>query len=474
MSHLVKGNANASEEIEFKWGCKEQNDGKNHDRQYYKSFTYDGVDYVLYDSVYVWCEGQPEPYIGKLIEIYETPRLEKKVKVVWYFHPRHVQRWLKGSHTLSNELFLGSGVGQGLYNVNPLETIAGKCDVVCTSKDKRNPQASIEEVKISDYVFYRTFDVENCRLSERFPDKIAGVEVGFFFNQRKHLEIGTPPKSNRNSNVAGKSNSSSKLERVDSSTAVKDKESVFRLPSANLGRPTNSSCSASGPCHLNKRKLQEFEVEASNKPTKRPKLDSSNWFKKQPWEVRMQKAKETGSLVLLENLDPSLTSLEVEDMVLDAFHKKASAKMIQCNAYSSPYNGQALVIFNSKADADFVITELETRCLMLEDVRPIVGSRPSLKAPGKPSKHFGHITINNMKQKQWIEMRNAVSTSHFTQPNTIAFGFALEWLALQAKWKLTWDALYQQQGKEIADLKNRLKPSPSKKTQVSKPEGLNM
>ncbi|KAI3525105.1 hypothetical protein L1887_03777 [Cichorium endivia] len=431
MSHLVKGNANASEEIEFKWGRKEQNNGKNHDRQYYKSFTYDGVNYFRYDSVYIWCEGQPEPYIGKLIEIYETPRLEKKVKVVWYFHPRHVQRWLKGSHTLSNELFLGSGVGQGLYNVNPLETIAGKCDVVCTSKDKRNPQASIEEVKMSDYVFYRTFDVENCILSERFPDKIAGVEV-------------------------------------------KDEESVFRLPSANLGRPTNSSCSASDSCHLNKRKLQEFEVEASNKPTKRPKLDSSNWFKKQPWEVRMQKAKETGSLVLLENLDPSLTSLEVEDIVLDAFHKKASAKMIQCNAYSSPYNGQALVIFNSKSDADFVITELETRCLMLGDVRPIVGSRPSLKEPGKPSRHFGHITINTLKQKQWIEMRNAVSTSHFTQPNTIAFGFALEWLALQEKWKLTWDALYQQQGKEIADLKTRLKPSPSKKTQVSKPEGLNM
>lgn len=46
--------------------------------------------------------------------------------------------------------------------------------------------------------------------------------VGFFFNQRKHLEIGTPPKSNWNSKVAGKSNSSSKFETGHCSTAVED------------------------------------------------------------------------------------------------------------------------------------------------------------------------------------------------------------------------------------------------------------
>ncbi|XP_052627667.1 protein ANTI-SILENCING 1 isoform X3 [Lactuca sativa] len=428
MSDHIKGKANASSEnIEFKWGRKEQNDGKKHDRQYYRSFTYDGVDYFLYDSVYIWCEGQPEPYIGKLTEIYETKHLEKKVKVVWYFHPTHVQKYLRGTQTLNNELFLASGVGQGLFNVNPLETIAGKCDVVCTSKDKRNPQASIEEVEMCDYVFYKTFDVEKLILSERFPDKIAGVEVGFFFNQRKHLEIGTPPKSNWNSKVAGKSNSSSKF------------ETDFRVPPANIGRLTISSTSE---YHLNKRKLQDSKVEPE-KPTKRPKLDSSNWFKEQPWEERMQIANETGSLVLLENLDPSLTSLEVEDIVLDAFHKKASAKMIQCNAYSSPYNGQALVIFNSKDEADFAISELKTRCLMLGDLRPIVGSRPSLKETSKKSRYFGHLTIKTMKQMRSMDLRNVVSTSHFSQPNTIEFEMALEWCTLQMRLKFCWDALYK-------------------------------
>ncbi|KAL4589131.1 hypothetical protein LXL04_002033 [Taraxacum kok-saghyz] len=456
MSRIIKANTSTSDEIEFKWGRKEQNSGKNLNRQYYRSFTYDGIDYFLHDSVYMWCEGQPEPYIGKLIEIYETQHREKKVKVVWFFDPRHVQKWLTNICTLKNELFLGSGLGQGLVNVNPLEAIAGKCNVVCTSNDKRNPKPSIEEVKWCDYVFYRTFDVEKCVLSETFPDKIAEVEVGIFFNQRKNLEIGTPPKGNWDSKVAvGKLNSSSKSET--------DENSEYRFPSVNLGRPTTSTSSASDACHLKKRKTQDFEVEA-NKPTKKPKVDSSKWFKKQPWEERMPKAKETGSLVLLQNLDPSLTSLEVEEIVLDAFRKKASAKMIQCNAFSSPYNGQALVIFNSRDEADFVISELDTKCLMLGDVRPIVGSRPSMKEAGKPSRYFGHLTINTMKQKHRMEgVTSAVSTSHFSQPNTIEFDMAMEWFKLQKTWKLCWDALYQCQDEEIVNFKTRLNPSPSKK-----------
>ncbi|KVH93020.1 Bromo adjacent homology (BAH) domain-containing protein, partial [Cynara cardunculus var. scolymus] len=295
MSHFTEGNTNVAEEIAFSWGRKERLGGKKLDRQYYGSFTYDGVEYFLYDSVYLWCEGQQEPHIGKLVEIYETHHLDKKVKVVWYFRPSEVQQWLRGTRALSNELFLGSGVGQGLFNINALETISGKCNVVCKSKDKRNPQASIEELKMSDFIFYRTFDVGNCILSERFPDKIAGVEVGHFFNQRKYMETGTPPKPKGNSKVAGISNSSS--------------------------QPACSSSSASDSYHLKKRKLQDLEVDEgkiieadslSIKPKKRSKLDSSEWFKKQPWEERMKKAQETGSLVLLENLDPSLTSIEVE------------------------------------------------------------------------------------------------------------------------------------------------------------------
>ncbi|KAI3716290.1 hypothetical protein L6452_23524 [Arctium lappa] len=488
MSGLKEGNSNAAGEIEFSWGRTERLGGKNLDRQYYGSFTYDGVEYFLYDSVYMWCEGQQEPHIAKLVEIYETNHLDKKVKVVWYFRPSEVQQWLRGTRALSNELFLGSGVGQGLFNINALETISGKCNVVCKSKDKRNPQASTEELKMSDYIFYRTFDVGNCRLSERFPDKIAGVEVGHFFNERKYLETGTPPKPKVNSKVTGISYSSSKFEIDNDSAVAKDEhlerdnftnKKGLRFPGATVNRPTCSSSSASDSYPLKKRKLQDLEVDEgksieadsqSIKPKKGPKLDSREWFKKQPWDKKMQKAQETGSLVLLENLDPSLTSLEVEQSCsipmtshATTYLRKGSTQLIW--PVRRGYNAvrfqvrtmDKLVIFKSKDEADLAISMLKTRCLMIGDVRPVVGSRPLLKDPGHPSKYFGHITINNLKQMQQAEMRNAVSTSHYSQPNTIAFEMAMEWCALDMRFKLCWDALYQQQAKEIASLKTHLK-----------------
>ncbi|KAI3803441.1 hypothetical protein L1987_31592 [Smallanthus sonchifolius] len=435
--HEEEENENVSGDIEFRWGRKGRVGAKNPNIQYYESFTYDGVEHFLYDSVYLWCGDQQMPCVVKIVEMYETPRLKKMMKVVWYFHPAEVQKWLRGVHHLNNELFLASGEGNGLYNFNPLETICGKCNVVCTSKDERNPKASMEELKMSDYVFYRTFDVETCRLSEKFPDKIAGVEVGHFFN----------PKPKGKPEVTGKSNLPSKCETDNKSTPA-----------------------SSDTHHSKKRKLQDFEVdkkrsiEADNQSItlkKRPKLDTSEWFKKLPWEDRIRKAHQAGSLVLLENLYHSFTPSEVEETVLDAFNIKVSAKMIQWSAYSSPHNGQALVIFNSKDEADFAISELNTRCLIIGGARIVVGSRPSLKEPGNhhPSKYFGHIAIDAVKRKQLMDMKNAVSTAHHAQPNTITFDMAMEWRARQKKWELCWDALYKNQAEEIASLKARLKGS---------------
>lgn len=452
MTSLQEGNANVSGDIEFRWGRKGRVGRSNPGIQYYESFSYDDVEYFIYDSVYLWCEGQSAPHIGKIIEIFETPRLKKMVKVVWYLRPGEVRSLISGTHLLEKELFLASGEGEGLYNFNPLETISGKCNVVCISEDKRNPKASMEEIKMSDYVFYRTFDVGKCTLLVQFPDKIAGVEVGHYFN----------PKPKENTRVTGKPNSHSKFEIDNTSTRVKDKDLVS-------GKYTDETETIKRP----KRKLQDFKVdekktiEAENQNimlVKRPKVDTSEWFKKLPWEERMREAHAVGSLVLLENLYPSFTSSEVEDIVFDAFNRKVSAKMIQWNAFSSPHNGQALVIFNTKNEADLVISELKTRCLMIGGVRPIVGSRPELKEPGnRQTRFFGHIINDSMKLRQRIEMKNAVSTCHYAQPNTIAFDMAIEWQALQKKSVLWWDALYEQQAKELANLKAQLKSPPSTK-----------
>ena len=108
------------EEPEFKWGKKRGLGGKKKDVQFYESFTYDGVDYTLHDSVYLYKEGEPEPYIGKLIKIWETADKTKRVKVVWYFRPCEIRNFLEGCEVRENELFLACGEGLGLSNINPL------------------------------------------------------------------------------------------------------------------------------------------------------------------------------------------------------------------------------------------------------------------------------------------------------------------------------------------------------------------
>lgn len=106
--------------LEFKWGKKRGVGGPKKDVQFYESFTYDGIDYSLYDCVYLYNEGESEPYIGKLIKIWEQPNHKRKIKVLWFFRPIEILNWLGFHVALENEIFLASGEGAGLVNINPL------------------------------------------------------------------------------------------------------------------------------------------------------------------------------------------------------------------------------------------------------------------------------------------------------------------------------------------------------------------
>uniref|UniRef100_A0A2P2JDN8 BAH domain-containing protein n=1 Tax=Rhizophora mucronata TaxID=61149 RepID=A0A2P2JDN8_RHIMU len=178
-----------AESIEFNWGKKRGIGGKKKDVQFYESFTYDGDEYTLYDSVYLYNVQETEPYIGKLIKIWETPDKAKRVKILWFFRPSEIANYLGTDKTLENELFLASGDGKGLANVNPLEAIAGKCSVVCISKDNRNPQPSDEEQQRADFIFHRTFDVGKCKISDAIDEKIAGIEGMYSVEIRQSISL---------------------------------------------------------------------------------------------------------------------------------------------------------------------------------------------------------------------------------------------------------------------------------------------
>ncbi|XP_041019366.1 protein ANTI-SILENCING 1-like isoform X3 [Juglans microcarpa x Juglans regia] len=694
------------EDLEFKWGKKKgvgkKGEGeKQKEVQFYQCFTYDGMEYDLYDTVYLHNDDGPGPYIGKLIEIWENPDKTKEVLVLWFFHPYEIDLEVEG--TTKNELFLASGEGVGLANVNPLEAIAGKCDIICTSKDSRNPQPSDEELKTADFIFYRAFDVKHGRVLDKIEEEVAGIEVKFIFNRvdaqepnvvleldsnkkevcgnavasnkteksslreqpaysigpayRIGVESEISKTNDRQENISldksalrsvdfpikgegrvvknlvrneEKLKSShdcnemedrpsenvicdrieekvksvhdcrelddrpSKKEKLDCSVKVfgdKKEKTVQKSPvdlnrhdarsvgtvidfedKSRLKLAKDSRRVENGPLkklkldektklfdgknfvksekvkssrdrseledrpskkakfdglvkvlgNRNERRVQKLAVDSDPTDAKalpvvtayedkyRPKLakdsqvgqkgsskklkpdentkfsngklprasprqfadedkkidhqimeitprpddDKSKWFRAIPWEDRMKSANELGTLVLLQNLDPAYTSAEVEDIVWHGFKENCRAKMIQQTSISSPHCGQAFVIFKTREAAEIVVKTLDEGCLWISNGRPLVGSIGTPCFPEKKPTFFGHFAIDKLRYQMPREMREAVSTSHCSQPNTIEYDMAMEWCLLQEQSDFCWKLLYKQQGEELKMLKS--------------------
>lgn len=104
------------EEIPFCWGVKKGC------INFYESFILEGIEYSLYDTVYLWNSGLDEPSIGKLIKILETENHEKKVEVVWFFRPSEIRYYLGDVRLLDTEIFLACGEGEGLSKAIQLVT----------------------------------------------------------------------------------------------------------------------------------------------------------------------------------------------------------------------------------------------------------------------------------------------------------------------------------------------------------------
>ncbi|KAK9923237.1 hypothetical protein M0R45_031667 [Rubus argutus] len=479
-----------SDYSEFKWGVKIGVGKTNKDLQYYESFTFQGVRYSLYDSVYAYQTGALETDIGKIVKIYSTAT-EKKVRIVWFLRPGEICNFLGEYVPFWKELFLASGEGIGLYNVNPLEAIVGKCNVVCTSKDKRNPQPSKEELRMANYIFCRTFDVGRRKILENFPDNICGIKVESYFNRPKQknlTRIPTPRTQLRDQ--AGPSNflSKSQLDKMvaypvkngepgskavpiakelenRARPALRDQDGLSTVPSKSrldkvVAHPVKNGEPSSKAVPLVKvirNTVDPFLAPMSTpdtRPCKKmrtvdsglPDIDKSGWFKPELWEERLRTADGNGRLVLLDNLDPSYASSEVQDLVWGAFNEKVEAKMIPCTPFSNPHYGKAFVIFKSSDAAESAVVALDRRCLILADGRPVIGivCRGTMKERDKVSKFVGHLMIDKHRlQSQREEMRKAVSTSHFAQPNTVEYDMAMEWCLLQEKSDLWWKALYQ-------------------------------
>ncbi|CAO2165501.1 unnamed protein product [Urochloa humidicola] len=517
--------AGNGEEIQFSWGKPKAKGGAKMDTQFYVSFTLDNVKYSLYDCVYLFKHGDPEPYIGKIVKIWEQHQA-KKVKILWFFLPNEIQKYLRG-HVMEKEIFLASGNGIGHADTNPLEAIAGKCTVICISKDKRNRQPSPQEQAMADYIFYRFFDVNNCTVSDQLPDKIAGLEVNVLLNPKNELVISSPNVANvlLNPNVddglaATVPSSSSAVKEEDESPdaavalpqpAVKevdakllptvppvqsmvkedqkpvaamplsesmvkkdDKKSVTAMPLSRSAveedeKPVATTPPARSAAVENIRKhRQPQNAHAGERPPKKLKLsqeatvkgtapaitekrpleppsrqaDSSKWFKIS-WDDRLRMADEQGTLVYIQNLDIQFAAADIEELVREALQLSCIAKPINHPTYDDPNHGKAYAIFQNKNAADLAISKINSGLVV--GGRPLYCSKGLLKVPKSSGTLVGHLNVYNIKlgQKQREEQKKAVSTSHCSQPNTIEYDLALDWMLLREKQEKKFEILHK-------------------------------
>ncbi|XP_019458500.1 PREDICTED: protein ANTI-SILENCING 1-like [Lupinus angustifolius] len=476
MSHLLETNGGAVKQ--FKWGIKKGVGMNDKNLQFYESFVYEGVEYFLYDCVYFYHTDHVETSVGKLVKIYERPNHEKVVKVVWFFRPCEIRNFLGDYQPNWNELLLASGVGTGVSNVNNLGSIIGKCNVICTSKDKRNPEPSKTELKTADFFFNHAFDVQRRAVVDKFPNEIDGVKVERFFNRKEDKKTTSPPHVGTNLGrkivIKCRTDPSHTLQcQVEDKAEVRTSESV--LPKSSLP-----------PCPPRKRKIieenstinrssespkeEEFYDNAQKlnpdkriktcreiiEVTERPDSERRKWFKKLPWDERLRNARDSGTLVLLSNLDPSYTSFEVEDLLWHVLKEKVEARIIEWSPTFNTDYGRALVIFKTKDAAESALYESNRRCLVLGEMRVVYAEKGIITEPEKQRKFTGHLVLDRF-QKQQRDMKNAVSTSHCSQKNTIEYSMATEWLQLYKKSDAWWNALYQRQMQEIQATKSKLK-----------------
>ncbi|KAG8051393.1 hypothetical protein GUJ93_ZPchr0001g30566 [Zizania palustris] len=426
---------------------------------------------------------------------------------------------------MEKEIFLASGEGIGLADINPLEAIAGKCTVVCISKDERNRQPSSREQAMADYIFYRFFDVGNCTLSEQLPEKIAGLEANVLLNPKAEQitscsgrgVLGVDRKV-LNGPVAAVPLPQSVVEDESPVAAVPLLQSVVKegesmvsaipltqvavkenVPKAtkNVPKPTEnvpkviesvpkSTRSVPKPTENIPKATQK--VLPGERPSKRVKFsedvavqnvtsdvpdrtscpgplelasrqaDRSKWFK-MSWDLRLRNADQQGTLVYIQNLDIQFGAAEIEELIRDALQLSCIAKPINHPTYDDPNNGKAYAIFRTKSVADTAVLKINSGLVVCG--RPLYCSKGLLKVP-KPSKTLvGHLTICDLKtnKRQREDQKKAVSTSHCSQPNTMEYELALEWMLVLEKQEKKFRILQKKHKEERMSFASKIRKS---------------
>ncbi|CAD6230885.1 unnamed protein product [Miscanthus lutarioriparius] len=378
-----------SEKIQFSWGkCIAK--GVKTGSRFYGSFTFDNVKYSLYDCVYLFKHGDPEPYIGKIIKIWEQNQA-KKVKILWFFLPEEIQKYLRGP-VVEKEIFLASGDGSGLVDINPL-VLAATFTAPCSAakEDDESPATAV-------------------------PLPQASV---------KEVDENPPAAIPLSQSVVKKEDKKSIAAIPLSHSAVKDEKPVVSAPhpqlsvTVNIPKHKESQKAHAGERPPKKLKLSQEATGQDMVPSITDKRPLALPSRQAPWDDRLQMADKQGTLVYIQNLDIQFGGADLEELVREALQLSCIAKPINHPTCDDPNNGKAYAIFRTKNDADVAISKINAGLVV--GGRPLYCSKGLLKVPKSSGTLVGHLTLRSIKigKRQREEQSKAVLTSHCSQPNTI-------------------------------------------------------
>ncbi|CAI5481029.1 unnamed protein product [Closterium sp. Yama58-4] len=173
------------EELPFRWGDPAPGPSRG-GKRYYLWFEQGGERFDLYDCVYCQAEEGMDPYVGKIVRMYELPPSrrgkrssiggggggkpgERKVDIRWFFRAADVQA--EGGQlprdVRPNEVFLAVPEGtQGVTDANKVIVVDSRAHILCVSADPRNPQPSAAQVEAAELVFRRAWDMQQKRVIE--------------------------------------------------------------------------------------------------------------------------------------------------------------------------------------------------------------------------------------------------------------------------------------------------------------------
>ncbi|BFI33817.1 protein MpHAT11 [Marchantia polymorpha subsp. ruderalis] len=177
------------------------------------------------------------------------------------------------------------------------------------------------------------------------------------------------------------------------------------------------------------------------------------------WDEKkiVEEAVSNGRALLLKNLDPYLNSVELEAILENVLDITCDVRILPPRCITCYKSAEAIVIVKKADIAEDVLRTLTENILTIsENERPVLASR--FAKPKESIENFhGFFNLENFgwKINASVEQKNAVSTSHCAQSNTVEYEMGLHWRLIQDRDATAWKTLEEEHAKDLQKLKGK-------------------